>query len=200
MKTIHPEYAMPNATICSTRRPLKIIILPQMALFCKMSMFKSLMGGAPSVYAEAWKMNTRKNGLGGLTSLDLEVEQMHVKTALLHGDLDKEIYMEQPEGFQVKGKEDYMCRLQKSLYGPDISHALELSRFLSNPGKKHWEARGTPVSGQSRLSKCVALSTTEAEYVQPNASKELFRLKRGGGQRGELGCGVWQATTLCSSL
>jgi len=25
--------------------------------------------------------------------------------------------MEQPEGFQVKGKEDYVCRLKKSLYG-----------------------------------------------------------------------------------
>ena len=42
--------------------------------------------------------------LGLVASLDLEVEQMDVKTAFLHGDLDKEIYMEQPEGFQVKGK------------------------------------------------------------------------------------------------
>ncbi|GKB38968.1 putative RNA-directed DNA polymerase [Tanacetum coccineum] len=55
--------------------------------------------------------------LGLAASLDLEVEQMDVKTTFLHGDLDKEIYMEQPEGFQVKGKEDYACRLQKSLYG-----------------------------------------------------------------------------------
>nr|GFC96683.1 retrovirus-related Pol polyprotein from transposon TNT 1-94 [Tanacetum cinerariifolium] len=55
--------------------------------------------------------------LGLAASLDLEVEQMDVKTAFLHGDLDKEIYIEQPEGFQVKGKEDYVCRLQKSLLG-----------------------------------------------------------------------------------
>ena len=55
--------------------------------------------------------------LGLDASLDLEVEQMDVKTSFLHGDLDKEIYMDQPEGFQVKGKEDYVCRLQKSLYG-----------------------------------------------------------------------------------
>ena len=27
-------------------------------------------------------------------SLDLEIEQMDVKTAFLHGDLDKEIYIE----------------------------------------------------------------------------------------------------------
>nr|GFB67907.1 retrovirus-related Pol polyprotein from transposon TNT 1-94 [Tanacetum cinerariifolium] len=55
--------------------------------------------------------------LGLAASLDLKVEQMDVKTDFLHGDLDKEIYMEQPEGFQVKGKEEYVCRLQKSLYG-----------------------------------------------------------------------------------
>ena len=42
--------------------------------------------------------------LGLAASLDLEVKQMDVKTAFLHGDLDEEIYMEQPEGFEVKGK------------------------------------------------------------------------------------------------
>ena len=46
--------------------------------------------------------------LGLAASLDLEVEQMDVKTAFLHGDLDEEIYMEQPEGFEVKGKENYV--------------------------------------------------------------------------------------------
>jgi len=47
----------------------------------------------------------------------LEIEQLDVKTAFLHGDLEEEIYMEQPEGFEVVGKENLVCRLQKSLYG-----------------------------------------------------------------------------------
>ena len=51
------------------------------------------------------------------TTLDLEVVQMDVKTAFLHGDLEEEIYMKQPNGFQVEGNEDYVCRLRKSLYG-----------------------------------------------------------------------------------
>ncbi|GJR68623.1 putative RNA-directed DNA polymerase [Tanacetum coccineum] len=38
---------------------------------------------------------------------------MDVKTAFLHGDLDKEIYMEQPEGFQVKRKEDYESKASR---------------------------------------------------------------------------------------
>ena len=42
---------------------------------------------------------------------------MDVKTAFLNGDLDEEIYMEQPEGFAVPSQEKKVCRLVKSLYG-----------------------------------------------------------------------------------
>ena len=42
---------------------------------------------------------------------------MDVKLAYLHGVLDEEIYMEQPEGFIVKGEESKVCRLVRSLYG-----------------------------------------------------------------------------------
>ena len=42
---------------------------------------------------------------------------MDVKTAFLHGDLEEEIYMEQPEDFKKKGKEDFVCKLNKNLYG-----------------------------------------------------------------------------------
>jgi hypothetical protein len=42
---------------------------------------------------------------------------MDVSTAFLNGELDQEIYMKQPEGFIVKGKEHCICRLRKALYG-----------------------------------------------------------------------------------
>ena len=48
---------------------------------------------------------------------DLELEQLNVKTAFLHGNLEEQIYMKQPEGFEVAGKEDHVCLLKKSLYG-----------------------------------------------------------------------------------
>lgn len=47
--------------------------------------------------------------LGLAVSLNLDVEQLDVKIAFLHGDLEEEIYMEQLEGFKVKGKEDLVC-------------------------------------------------------------------------------------------
>nr|GEV81204.1 retrovirus-related Pol polyprotein from transposon TNT 1-94 [Tanacetum cinerariifolium] len=42
---------------------------------------------------------------------------LDVKTAFLHGNLEEEIYMLQPEGFKQKGKENLVGRLNKSLYG-----------------------------------------------------------------------------------
>ena len=52
-----------------------------------------------------------------MAQLDLELHQMDVKTAFLNGDLEEEIYMEQPVGFVEKGQEDKVCRLRKSIYG-----------------------------------------------------------------------------------
>ena len=43
--------------------------------------------------------------------------QMDVKSAFLNGVLDNEVYVEQPPGFTVPEKEDWVYRLQKALYG-----------------------------------------------------------------------------------
>lgn len=48
---------------------------------------------------------------------DWDIESMDVKTAFLNGDLDEEIYMEQPEGWVIPGKEDHVCLLKKAIYG-----------------------------------------------------------------------------------
>lgn len=48
---------------------------------------------------------------------DWEIHQVDVKSAYLNGELDEEIYMEQPEGFAAKGEEGKVCRLLKALYG-----------------------------------------------------------------------------------
>ena len=42
---------------------------------------------------------------------------MDVKNAFLHGELDKDIYMGQPKGFESQSHPNYVCKLKKVLYG-----------------------------------------------------------------------------------
>ncbi|KAD4178669.1 hypothetical protein E3N88_27260 [Mikania micrantha] len=60
---------------------------------------------------------------------DLELEQLDVKTAFLHGVLDEQIYMKQPLGFVKEGEENKVCLLKKSLYGLKQSPRQWYRRF-----------------------------------------------------------------------
>jgi hypothetical protein len=46
-----------------------------------------------------------------------KLHQMDVKTAFLNGVIEEEVYIEQPQGFEVEDRKTHVCRLKKSLYG-----------------------------------------------------------------------------------
>lgn len=52
-----------------------------------------------------------------IAKMDLELNQLDVKTAFLNRELKEEIYMIQPNGSQNQGNEDQVYKLKKSLYG-----------------------------------------------------------------------------------
>jgi hypothetical protein len=69
------------------------------------------------IFSPVVKMTSIRTILSLVVVEDLHLEQLDVKTTFLHGDLEEEIYMQQPHGYEVKGKENLVCRLKKRLYG-----------------------------------------------------------------------------------
>eukprot|EP00253_Pinus_taeda_P032078 PITA_32078 len=45
------------------------------------------------------------------------LHQMDVKTAFLHVLIKEEVYVEQPERFEIYDQKSHLCRLKKTLYG-----------------------------------------------------------------------------------
>lgn len=62
---------------------------------------------------------------------------MDVKTAFLHGLLQRETYVEQPPGFEAHGRKTHVCRLKKALYrlkqAPRASYA-RINSYLMKLG------------------------------------------------------------------
>ena len=68
-------------------------------------------------YSPVARLTTIRVLLSLAASHGLLVHQMDVKTAFLNGELDEEIYMQQPDGFVIDGQEGKVCKLLKSSYG-----------------------------------------------------------------------------------
>jgi len=108
---------------------------------------------------------------------DLDIQSVDIKTAYLYGDLDKEIYMEQPEGFKLPGKENKVWQLRKALYslkqaGLSWWHtitksmlALEFKRCKSDAGVYYYHDKKT-----------VRLANSKAR-IKPTAPLSAFNKK-----------------------
>jgi hypothetical protein len=52
-----------------------------------------------------------------VASMGWNLQQMDVKTTFLNGAIEEEVYIEQPQGFEVHSSDTHVCRLKKALYG-----------------------------------------------------------------------------------
>ena len=72
-------------------------------------------------YDETFCLVVRLESLRALIALavqlGLKLHQVDVTTAFLNGELEEEVYMQQPEGFITDGEENLVCKLRKSIYG-----------------------------------------------------------------------------------
>ncbi|GJT20674.1 zinc finger, CCHC-type containing protein [Tanacetum coccineum] len=67
--------------------------------------------------AEVARMSTISLLIATASIHNLIIHQMDVKTTFFNGELEEEVYMNQPEGFIMPGNENKVCKLIKSLYG-----------------------------------------------------------------------------------
>ena len=76
------------------------------------------------IFSPGVKMSSICTVLGLAASLYFEIENMNVKTNFLYSDLEKEIYMEQPEGFKVDGKKNCMQTQKEPLWPKTSSQTV----------------------------------------------------------------------------
>jgi hypothetical protein len=50
------------------------------------------------------------------TKMKWKLHQMDVKIAFLNGVIEEEVYIEQPQGFEVESRKTHACKLNKDLY------------------------------------------------------------------------------------
>ncbi|GKD76273.1 retrovirus-related pol polyprotein from transposon TNT 1-94, partial [Tanacetum coccineum] len=82
------------------------------------------------VFSPVVKHKTIRVLLAMVGAFDLELEQLDVKTAFLHGNLEERIYMSQLEGFD-NSRRDHLYLLKKSLFGLKQSPRQWYKRFDS---------------------------------------------------------------------
>ncbi|GJV64548.1 retrovirus-related pol polyprotein from transposon TNT 1-94 [Tanacetum coccineum] len=69
------------------------------------------------VYAPVARMDTIRLMLALAAQRGWSIYQMDVKSAFLHGTLQENVYVQQPQGYVVKNSEHKVYKLQKALYG-----------------------------------------------------------------------------------
>ncbi|KAH9754462.1 reverse transcriptase Ty1/copia-type domain-containing protein [Citrus sinensis] len=83
--------------------------------------------GIPGV--EPFRFKARLVAKGFTQKEGINFNEMDVKTAFLHGELEEMIVMAQPRGYENPDKADYVCHLKKSLYGLKQSPTQWYLRF-----------------------------------------------------------------------
>lgn len=69
------------------------------------------------VFAPVARLDTIRLIIALAAQRNWEIHHLDVKSAFLNGELSEEVYVSQPEGFVVKGKEHKVYKLSKALYG-----------------------------------------------------------------------------------
>lgn len=110
-------------------------------------------------------------------ALDYEIEQMDVKTAFLYGNVEEEVYVEQPTGYEEGDGTEDVCVLDKALYGLKQSPRIwynTLTGFLQSLG---FEPLDSDLSVFIRGQLVIAIYVDDILLVGPS-SERIDEVKR----------------------
>lgn len=112
---------------------------------------------------------------------DLMIDHLDVKTAFLNGDLDETVYMSQPEGFVVEGKEHMVCKLNKAVYGlkqAARSWNLKANKILKDQGFKNFaDEQCVYIKSNKSSVIIIALYVDDFYLIYNNKEQKLELLK-----------------------
>ncbi|RVX02081.1 Copia protein [Vitis vinifera] len=110
------------------------------------------------------------------------LQQLDIKNAFLNGDLEEEVYMEIPPGFEESMAKNQVCKLQKSLYGLKQSPRVWFDRFTKTVlklGYKQGQADHTLFVKKSHAGKMAILIVYVDDIIlSGNDMEELQKLKK----------------------
>ena len=81
------------------------------------------------IFSSVVKMTSIRTILSLVAAEDLHLEQLDVKIEFLHGDLEEEIYMQQPEGYEVKGERKIGVQVKEELVWLKIGSKVVVSKI-----------------------------------------------------------------------
>ncbi|GKC77307.1 ribonuclease H-like domain-containing protein [Tanacetum coccineum] len=113
-----PTHPMVTRAKAGIFKPLE----PNVNVVRSMWLFKHKFNADGSLSSLIVKMATIRTVLSLAVTRDWPIHQLDVKNAFLHGQLSETVYMHQPPGFVDSAHPDYVCHLQRSLYGLKQAH------------------------------------------------------------------------------
>uniref|UniRef100_A0AAV1UD78 Reverse transcriptase Ty1/copia-type domain-containing protein n=1 Tax=Peronospora matthiolae TaxID=2874970 RepID=A0AAV1UD78_9STRA len=112
-------------------------------------------------YNETFAPVARKESINTVLAIaaaeDLEAENVDVDTAFLDGEVEEEIYMDQPDGFEDEGSPKKKCLLQKVLYGTKQAARQWNNKLSQQLDDQEFKS--------SAADPCVFVRVTREEYI-----------------------------------
>ncbi|RVW28765.1 Retrovirus-related Pol polyprotein from transposon RE1 [Vitis vinifera] len=133
-------------------------------------------------FAPVAKLNTIRILLSLVVNQDWCLQQLDIKNAFLNVDLEEEVYMEIPPGFEESMAKNQVCKLQKSLYDLKQSPQAWFDRFTKavlKLGYKQGQADHTLFVKRSHAGKMAILIVYVDDIIlSGNDMEELQNLKK----------------------